>query len=126
MQKLQLAPTKTTLGIDFDPDHHILKFYGHSYPTNPVTFFQPLIAWVEEYLMFFPKEKTKLIFIMDYFNTSSSTFIFKILEMFDVHHQKFANVKLIFQCADIEDDVLDSWKSLMRDLDLPCEIKIQD
>ncbi len=125
MHKLELAPSKTTPGISFDPGTHTIKFYGHSYPTNPVTFFQPLITWVEEYLMFFPKEKKELIFIMEYFNTSSSTFIFKILELFDVHHQKFNNVELIFQCSDNEDDVLESWKSLIRDLDLPCEIKIQ-
>ncbi len=126
MQKLEIEPTKTTLGISFDPNKHLLEFYGKSYPTNPVTFFQPLINWVEKYLLFYPSENTKLLFRMEYFNTSSSTFLYKMLEMFDVHHQKFSNVEIIFECSDKEDDVIDSWKSLLEDLDLPCEIKIQE
>ncbi|TVQ15942.1 MAG: DUF1987 domain-containing protein [Bacteroidetes bacterium] len=126
MQKLEIAPTRTTLGINFDPNEHLLEFYGNSYPTNPVTFFQPLMNWVEKYLLFYPSEKTKLLFRMDYFNTSSSTFIFKILAMFDVHHQKFGKVELIFECSDKDDDVIDSWKSLLEDLNLPCKIKIQE
>lgn len=124
MQKLELSPTRTTLGINFDPEANILEFYGHSYPTNPVTFFQPLIDWVEEYIATYPEKPTKLVFKMEYFNTSSSTFIYKILEVMDVHNQHYHNVQLVFQCEDNEDDVLDSWKSLIRDLDLPCEIKI--
>lgn len=124
MQKLELAPTKTTPGIKFDPETNLLEFYGHSYPTNPVTFFQPLMEWVESYIDAYPETPTKLVFRMEYFNTSSSTFIFKILELLDMHHQQYKNVQLVFECEDQEDDVLDAWKSLIRDFDLPCEIKI--
>ncbi len=122
MQKLEIAPTKTTLGICFDHELHILAFYGVSYPTNPITFFQPLIDWVEEYLLFFGDSQVTLKFELNYFNTSTSVYLFKILELFDKQHEKFNNVRILWHNINEDEDVLDAWKSLLADLDLPYNI----
>jgi hypothetical protein len=121
MQKLKIDATKDTLKIDFDPSQNILEFSGVSYPSNPKTFFEPLIDWVEEYLLFAGKETITLHFRINYFNTSSSTYLFKILELLVPVYQKSKNV-MIFWYYDDDEDSLDSWKSLMFDIDLPFEI----
>lgn len=121
MQKLKIEPTKDTLEINFDPSQNILEFSGVSYPSNPKTFFEPLIDWVEEYLLFAEKEIISLHFKITYFNTSTSTYLFKILELFVPVYEKSKNVKIIWQYDDDEDS-LESWKSLMFDIDLPFEI----
>jgi hypothetical protein len=122
MEKLEIAPTKSTLGITFDPDNHHLQFSGHSYPSNPITFFQPLIDWVENYLLFNEKENITLDFRITYFNTSSSAFIYRILELFNAIQLKHNNVKIIWHYMNDDDDSLESWKGIIADLDLTFEL----
>lgn len=117
MQKLEISATKTTFGINFDPFSHVLAFSGMSYPSNPITFFQPVLKWIEDYLLFFEKEKITLKFNVSYFNTSSSTYLFQIFDMFDRVNSRHSNVEILFFYSDDEDDILDSWKSLLSDFD---------
>jgi len=121
MQKLKIEPTKDTLGISFDPSKNILEFFGVSYPSDPKTFFEPIIHWVKEYLLFAGKERITLHFKMNYFNTSSSTYLFKILELLVPVSEKNKNIRIIWYYDDDEDS-LESWKSLMFDINLPFEI----
>jgi hypothetical protein len=122
MKKLEIESTKDTLGICFDPILHTLEFRGVSYPSNPITFFQPLIDWVEIYLHTIEKTKVTLHFYISYFNTSSSAYLFRILELFDNAHKMYGNVNIFWHNETEDDDALDSWKSLMNDLDLPFKL----
>ncbi len=121
MQKLKIEPTKDTLGIHFDPFEKFLEFRGLSYPSNPKIFFEPLIDWVQDYLSYAGKENLTLYFRIKYFNTSSSTYLFKILELLVPVYEKNKNVKIIWYNNN-DDDSLESWMSLMYDIDLPFEI----
>ncbi len=122
MEKLEIAPTRTTLGISFDPHKHHLQFYGQSYPSNPITFFQPLIDWVENYLLLFPKETITIDFRITYFNTSSSSFMYRILEQFYATNKQNDNVKIRWHYINEDDDCLESWRALISDIDLPFEL----
>jgi hypothetical protein len=122
IEKLEIRSTPTTLGIILDPVTHQLFFSGISYPTNPITFFQPVLEWVETYLQESTNHKITINLHMSYFNTSSSTFLFRIMEMFDSSNKKYGNVKVLWHYEDEEDDVLDEWKSLLYDLDLSFDL----
>jgi hypothetical protein len=122
IEKLEIRSTPTTLGIILDPVTHQLFFSGISYPTNPITFFQPVLEWVETYLQESTNHKITINLHMSYFNTSSSTFLFRIMEMFDSSNKKYGNVKVLWHYEDEEDDVLDAWKSLLYDLDLSFDL----
>lgn len=125
MYKLVIPPTKTTLGISFDPQNHILEFSGSSYPSNPIDFFDPLIDWVASYLSETKEQAIQVCFKIYYFNTTSSNYLFRILELLNEHNAKFQNIKLQWYNLDQDDDSLDYWKSLMHNLDLPYEIIIE-
>jgi hypothetical protein len=122
IHKLEIQETKTTLGILFDPANHYFLFEGHSYPSNPITFFQPLIDWVDEYLSLFENETILIDLKITYFNTSSSTYLFRIFERFDEVHRKNRNVAIRWYYEIEDDDVIDSWKSLISELDLTFEL----
>jgi hypothetical protein len=122
IHKIEIQPTKTTLGILFDPNTHYFRFYGVSYPTNPITFFQPLIDWVDEYLSIFNNENITIDLHITYFNTSSSTYLFRIMEQFDAVHKKNKNVVIGWYYDIEDDDVLESWNSLISELDLTFEL----
>lgn len=120
--KLEIQATQTTLGIILDPVSHQLCFSGISYPTNPITFFQPVLDWVENYLLESASAQVTINLHMSYFNTSSSTYLFRIMEMFDSSNKKHGNVRVLWHYEDEDDDVLDAWKSLLFDLDLTFEL----
>jgi len=118
-EKLEIAPTKTTLGIKFNPETRILGFEGKSYPTNPITFFQPILDWVRVFLEESVEKEITLEFRVNYFNTSSSTYLFKVLELFDAAHKQKMKVKVLWYYLNDDEDSLESGKSLLYDLDLP-------
>jgi hypothetical protein len=122
IEKFEIQATPTTLGIILDPVSHQLYFKGISYPTNPITFFQPILEWVERYLLESESAPVTINLQMSYFNTSSSAYLFRIMELFDASNKKHENVKVLWHYEDEEDDVLDSWKSLIYDLDLSFEL----
>jgi hypothetical protein len=122
IEKLEIQSTPTTLGIILDPVSHQLNFSGISYPTNPITFFQPVVDWVENYLLQSENAQVTINLHLSYFNTSSSTYLFRIMELFDTTHKKYGNVRVLWYYEDEEDDVLDAWKSLLFDLDLSFEM----
>ncbi len=122
IERLEIEATKTTLGIILDPYSHQLHFSGISYPTNPITFFQPILEWVDRYLAMGNKESVIIHMHMTYFNTSSSTFLFRIMERFDALNKRCGNVKVHWHYEDEDDDVLEGWKSLISELDLPFEM----
>jgi hypothetical protein len=118
IQRLEIKPTKTTLGIIFDSENHYFEFSGKSYPTNAVLFFQPLVEWVNEYISFYKKEKILIHLYLTYFNTTSSTYLFRIMEQFNSVNKKYKNVTIHWYYEEDEDDVLECWKSLISELEL--------
>jgi len=126
MNKLFISPAKGTFGIHFDPKRGIFEISGNSFPPNAMEFFEPIVDWVKKFLSDEPKEPISIIFKVNYFNTSSSKYIFKILELFHENHLKHNNVKLVWHTHDSEDELYEDWRSLIQDLDLPHEIIIKE
>lgn len=117
MQKLTLPATKTTFGVVFDATSAKLELTGNSYPPNAMVFFEPLIHWLEEFVKEKPKE-IMVIFRVNYFNTTSSKYIFKMLELLDKYNKSKNKVKLLWYYSESEDDLYESWKALISELDL--------
>lgn len=78
MEKLLIAPTNYTPKIEFDPQSGILTLEGKSLPENVLSFYQPIIDWIENYIAE-AKDETKVICNLDYINTTSSKLILDIL-----------------------------------------------
>lgn len=121
MKELIIEPTKTTFSVNFDFSQGVLKFSGNSYPENAYEFFQPLIDKLKVFLKDFRKS-VKVVFVVNYFNTSSSKYMFKIMELIDQHKRKGNDVEVLWHFIPGEEDMLETWSDLMNELDLSFEI----
>jgi hypothetical protein len=127
LERIEIEPTNTTLGVLFDPSSRQMFLKGVSYPSNPITFFQPLIDAVEIYVSLEDRHVFTVNFHISYFNTSSSTYLYRLMELFEKLNRKFKNVKVIWYYEDEDDDVLDAWKSITSDIDLSIKmVKIKE
>lgn len=122
MKSFKLEATKTTFGLDFDSEKGVLHFMGNSYPTNAMEFFKQPVAWLKEYLNT-PRELTiKVYFSVQYFNTSSSKYIFNMLELLDNYYNAHGNIDIVWYFDEDDEDIYESWKNLILQLNVPYRI----
>jgi len=82
---LVVNASRSTFGIEFLFSAGILRFSGDSFPENSNEFFEPLIRWVENFVSI-PHPRVRVEFNINYFNTSSSKYIFLILSLLKKYH----------------------------------------
>jgi hypothetical protein len=75
MQLISIEATKDTPLVLLDPSGEI-KLEGRSFPENPPVFFAPILEWANGY----SEEKMTINVKLDYFNTSTSKQLYKLLE----------------------------------------------
>ena len=122
MQKIEIPPGKTTLGVTLDPIAGLLEFAGVSYPSNPKTFFEPIIDWITEYLKDKKCSEVNIVFRITYFNTSSSVYMFKILELFDDSAPKGIKTNILCYYFQEQDDAIEAFKWLFSELDIEYQL----
>ncbi len=123
MKNLIIDPTKTSFGIIFNAKEATLNISGTSYPDNAIEFFRPILDWVKN----FTETRTDpllLQFKVNYFNTSSSKYLLKMLEMIESYHAKGNGVEIIWHYFDGEEDMLETWKELINELELPYKVEM--
>jgi len=70
MQSIVRKKTQETPEVNFDLATGEIEIKGHSIPVNSKAFYDPLIAWLQEYAIR-PKEVTKVNLQFDYFNVGT-------------------------------------------------------
>lgn len=79
--KLIIKKTEETPAIIFNPIRNVFQFVGTSWPENAKEFYDPIIAWIQDYFNNKPNEYTTFNFMLEYFNTASSKQIARILSL---------------------------------------------
>ncbi len=87
----------------------IIQFEGRFMPENSKDYFAPIMQWVSNYIAN-PKEKTELIFRLDYFNTSFSKKLLDLMLEFEELHAKGKKVEVHWYCKDADADLLEAGK----------------
>lgn len=123
MENIQIAETKGKFGIHFDFNNALLEFRGRSYPDNALEFFDPLIRWATALVESSP-DVVIINFHVTYYNTSTSKYLLKLLEIFDQYRKSGGEVRLTWFCYEDEEELLDSWQNLMTEVDLSCQIQL--
>ena len=123
-QALKIEASPTSFGIEFKGSEGLLRFLGNSYPENAVDFFQPLLQWVHDYVRI-PRKHTLVEFRVNYFNTSSSKYLFQIMEFICAFHAKGNPVKVIWVSNEENNEMLDTWHEIMGELEMDYEVKSQ-
>ncbi|MCK5536352.1 MAG: DUF1987 domain-containing protein, partial [Bacteroidales bacterium] len=79
MEPLIIEATGDTPLINFNIQDNTFVIAEKSLPANAVEFFDPIISWISDYLIK-PNDNTCFDFKLDYFNTSSSKQIARLLK----------------------------------------------
>jgi hypothetical protein len=79
-QSLIIEETPKTPQIELNPITGDFIFSGRSIPENAAKVYEPILGWVSEYILN-ARPTTNLRLNMEYFNTSSSLWLAKILKV---------------------------------------------
>jgi len=114
---LVIKATRSTFGIEFLTSAGILRFSGDSYPENSSEFFEPLIRWVKRFVSI-PHPKVRVEFKVNYFNTSSSKYLFLILSLLKNYQDLGNHVQFVWYVKSPDDEMIETWREIMEELQL--------
>lgn len=114
---LYIKGTSKTPEIDFASGN--IQLSGRSIPEDAVTFYEPIMKWLEDYLKK-PEKFTKVSFKIEYINSGSNRFIYKILKQVDESFKHGNNITVNWYYE--EDD--DTIKDLSEDFQVLLEVPI--
>ena len=123
MEALVIEQTKSTPAIHFDPENNLLSIKGQSYPENSFKFYEPVFAWLDEYLTSVETQVTvRIYFHMPYINTSSSKCLMMLLEKLENAHQRGQAVSVRWYYDTENEMALECAEEFKEDLTLPFQI----
>ncbi|MDD3566812.1 MAG: DUF1987 domain-containing protein [Bacteroidales bacterium] len=118
MEKIVIEPTNETPKVVLDKDNSIFEFSGNSLPEDVSTFFFPILSWFDEYAKA-PNPTTQVKFNFEYYNTSSSKMILKLLEKFrDIHRSGF-DVEVHWHYLEDDEDMIEAGEDYSENIKVP-------
>ncbi len=121
MDALVIQPSKHTPSIILDKDAGVFELAQRSLPENAIEFYEPILYWFNAYSKS-PNEETNFSINLEYYNTSSSKQIAKILLMLEkMHMQESTKVKISWYYDADDIDMLNSGKRYEKLLHIPFE-----
>ena len=121
MELLDIRGTTDTPKVLFDPDNNIFEISGRSLPEDVITFYQPVIDWLDDYKLV-PNKKTEFVFKYIYFNTATSKLIQDILLRLEQIQETGNDVKVIWYYEEDDEDMYDLGEEFKENVDIPFEI----
>lgn len=125
MQKLLIEPTDKTPKIVLDPEEGEFLFAGRSIPEDSVDFYQRIYDWLDG-------NGTQLqgplqfVFMLEYFNTSSSKCILEVFRRIQTIHEHNSNTSILWMCEEDDEDMIDTGHDYQAILEVPFEIKVEE
>jgi hypothetical protein len=118
MEKIVLEPTSETPKVVLDKENSIFEFSGNSLPEDVTTFYSPILEWFDEYASA-PNDKTQIIFNFEYYNTSSSKMILRLLEKFrDIHRQGY-DLEVHWHFMEDDEDMIEAGEDYSENIKVP-------
>ena len=119
MDNLIIEGSKKTPYISFDKDSGIFNIKGRSVPENTYEFYNPLLIWMDDYA----KQPNPVIILkieLDYFNTSSSKFLFELFKKLkNIATNNKSEIKVEWYYDDGDEEMEDSGQDFMDILGIP-------
>lgn len=118
MERIELEPTMETPKVLLDKDNAVIEFAGNSLPEDVNSFYEPVLEWIDKYIEN-PNETTEINMKFDYYNTSSSKMILKILEKFREIHKKGYSVVVNWHYMEDDEDMIEAGEDYADHLKIP-------
>lgn len=122
LEPLNIASTKDTPTIIFDPANGHFEVSGRSFPLNAKGFYQPAVDWLNHYAGS-PNGRTNFVFKLEYFNTPSSKCITDMLKILKQIKDQGNDLLITWYYEEDDIDILDLGHVFSRIADLPFEFK---
>jgi alpha-amylase/alpha-mannosidase (GH57 family) len=121
MEVIKIKGTDDTPNVILDAGSNVMEFSGRSLPEDVVTFYAPVIEWIEEYSKS-PNAKTEVIFRLEYFNTASSKILLDILLKFEDIHNNGNEVVIQWYFQEDDEDMEEAGEEYSEIVDIPFEM----
>ena len=114
MKPLIILPQEDTPSVVLDKEMGIFEISGISLPENACEFYNQVISWLIDYSENSNAE-TKVIFKLQYFNTSSSKQLIKILTILtELQESGRSRVKMIWYYHKDDEDMFDFGENFLK------------
>jgi hypothetical protein len=120
MEALYLEATDETPGVKLDKEKSIFEFNGKSLPEDVVSFYNPIMDWLDEYADQL-NNVTEVKFRLDYFNTASSKMILDILLKLEEFQDTGKEVRIKWYYAEDDEDMEEAGAEYAEIVDIPFE-----
>lgn len=120
METLRIEATDDSPQVLLDQEDKQFEISGKSLPEDVVDFYQPVMAWLNEYREK-PNARTEFNLKMIYFNTASSKQIMDILMIFEEMVEEGHEVVIRWHSMQSDEDMQEAGKEYEEMLDIPFE-----
>ena len=120
MKKLQILPKKDSPEVVFDPQSGNFSIVGISHPENISNFFDPVMKWLDEYLIEINKSSSasikpiKLRLFFKYINSASYKYMVTFLQKMNEFVVAGVSVAMEWQYEPEDEDMRDAGFELME------------
>ncbi|MFC2080689.1 DUF1987 domain-containing protein [Bacteroidota bacterium] len=121
MEVLKIKGTEDSPQVIMDSEANIMELSGRSLPEDVITFYEPVLSWIEEYANN-PLDNTVFNFKLTYFNTASSKVILDILTQFEDMIEEGHPVLVRWHYADDDEDMQEAGEEYADMVDVPFEM----
>jgi hypothetical protein len=121
MEPLDIKATNDTPRVLLDPENNLFEISGRSLPEDVVSFYQPILDWLDDYLLN-PLPKTEFVFKYIYFNTATSKLVQDILIKLEHLQEAGFEVQVIWYYEQDDEDMLDLGMEFKENVNIPFEI----
>lgn len=95
MEKLVITARRDSPDIIFDSENGIFSIIGVSHPENVTKFFEPVMAWLDEFEKEIKLKQTqksiKIVFYFKYFNSATYKYLLTLLQRFQTFTEMGVN-----------------------------------
>lgn len=121
METLIINGTDDTPKVVLDQENNVFEISGRSLPEDVVSFFQPVIDWLDE-LEKNPLDNIEFDIKLEYFNTASSKQILDIFLILDEIFLRGNSVKVNWYYSELDEDLGEAGEEYSELVEVPFEL----
>lgn len=118
MEKLTLAPTLNTPGVNLDPVGNKFELKGESRPENVRNFYLPILDWLEKFAGELPagdgSTPLNFSFNFEYFNSTSAKYILDIFKILNSINSSGKAVNVSWHYEEDDEDMYEVGMEMSR------------
>lgn len=123
MNTIDIQSTEFTPKVVLNPSSGKFEIAGESRPENSGKFYEPIIAWLEQYkLEASSGTPIAFEFKFEYFNSSSAKYILDILKQLNALNNKGCKVSIKWSYDSLDEDMKESGEEFAKLINVPFEL----